>query len=273
MVTVVVLGMHRSGTSVVAGMLTYLGVRMGPKGARPDWIGGNWSNPLGHYENPQFNRLSERALGVVSIGVRPPEAWRENLARFDKAEVQRLVEASEGGLWGWKDAWAPLTLPLFLPYLHDARFVIIERNPSEVADSLHRRDGVSTDDALQTVQIYQQQLRSILDECPQVRDRSIRLTYEYITQNPRSAARDLARFLDLPVSPETLERIATELVMDPARVRQAARKLALKELATFPKWIGWLVRQYLTGRHRRSSMVAEVWNELVSTFKTATRPP
>ncbi len=272
MATVVVLGMHRSGTSAVAAMLTYMGVRMGPRNARPDWIGGNWSNPLGHYENIEFVRLCEKALGVTGSGVRPPDAWEQNLEKFDRGEVQRLIGSSADGLWGWKTPWTVLTLPLFLPYLRDARFVIVERDPAEVADSLHRRDRVPIEDALKTVAIYAEQLRSLLERYPEVREHAIRLTYEYVTANPKGAASDLAAFLSLPVSPEMLERIAHDLVLDPPRLKRIAKRLAFWELATFPKWIGWLVRQYVGQRYRPRSIVAEVWNELVSTFQTATRP-
>ncbi|ABN70622.1 hypothetical protein Smar_1536 [Staphylothermus marinus F1] len=44
--TVVVLGMHRSDTSMIAGILNILGVYMGER-----LLGASWSNPLGHFED------------------------------------------------------------------------------------------------------------------------------------------------------------------------------------------------------------------------------
>ena len=55
--TIVILGMHKSGTSMVAGVLEKLGVNMGK-----ELLGPHWSNPLGHFENVKFVNLDERIL-------------------------------------------------------------------------------------------------------------------------------------------------------------------------------------------------------------------
>lgn len=57
MTTVIILGMHRSGTSIIAGVLHTLGVYMGNK-----FIGAHWSNLLGHFENIEFVRLNDKIL-------------------------------------------------------------------------------------------------------------------------------------------------------------------------------------------------------------------
>ena len=55
--TIVILGMHKSGTSMVAGVLEKLGANMGK-----ELLGPHWSNPLGHFENVKFVNLNERIL-------------------------------------------------------------------------------------------------------------------------------------------------------------------------------------------------------------------
>jgi len=55
--TVIVLGMHRSGTSMVSGVLNILGVDIGK-----DLLGNHWSNPLGHFENNDFRNLNTQIL-------------------------------------------------------------------------------------------------------------------------------------------------------------------------------------------------------------------
>ena len=57
--TIIVLCMHRSGSSVVAGILSFLGVNMGE-----DLLPPTEHNPKGYYENPAFTYLNKRQVGV-----------------------------------------------------------------------------------------------------------------------------------------------------------------------------------------------------------------
>ncbi|HMB65244.1 MAG TPA: hypothetical protein VKO42_00060, partial [Patescibacteria group bacterium] len=56
--TVVVIGMHRSGTSLVAGIMQCLGVDMGS-----NLLSGNRGNPLGFFEDEDILDLNKRILG------------------------------------------------------------------------------------------------------------------------------------------------------------------------------------------------------------------
>jgi len=149
MPTYIVLGMHRSGTSVVAGMLDRLGVRMGPKDARPDWIGQHWSNPMGHFENPDIVWLNGMILGYDGTGVHEEASWATipQRAKALEPQIERTIRAAEGDLWGWKDPWSVLTVEEFLPKVHDPRFIIVVRDPIQVAASLYRRDGTGTEES------------------------------------------------------------------------------------------------------------------------------
>lgn len=62
-VAVVVLGMHRSGTSAVARALLTLGVNLGR-----NLMGGSPDNPKGYWENRVFVKINERLLS--SLGLR-----------------------------------------------------------------------------------------------------------------------------------------------------------------------------------------------------------
>lgn len=140
--TVVVLGMHRSGTSAVAGMLTKLGVNMGENLYPPDH-----GNPLGHYEDVDFmdaNTAILRAAGGEWHN--PPSDFQIRV--FGAREGQRVIDLindrnAKHQIWGFKDPRTCLTLPLYLPHLPNAHFIIIKRDCHEIARSLHARDGVS----------------------------------------------------------------------------------------------------------------------------------
>ena len=58
--TFVVLGMHRSGTSLTAGGLEKIGIDMGD-----NQLGANQWNPLGHFENVDFVGLNDRILNTA----------------------------------------------------------------------------------------------------------------------------------------------------------------------------------------------------------------
>ena len=56
---------------------------------------------------------------------------------------ESMIEAKNAGAesWGWKDPRTIATIDLYLPYLTEPKFICCYRNPTEVAESLHRRDG------------------------------------------------------------------------------------------------------------------------------------
>ncbi len=123
---VLVLGMHRSGTSCVAGMLAAHGIA--PVGS----VVRNWDNARGHFEATAAVRLNEAVL-AHSGGhwLSPPAAlcWTETHA----AERDALL-AVPGSLL--KDPRTLLTLPFWRASALPLRLVGIIRAPLAVARSL-----------------------------------------------------------------------------------------------------------------------------------------
>jgi hypothetical protein len=136
MSAIVVLGMHRSGTSSLAAMLVAAGGVLHGDSLR------NWDNPGGHFEAAALVRLNEDVL-AASGGhwLRPPPkvAWSAAQA----AERDRLL-----GVRGavWKDPRALLVWPFWAGA--DARFVGVVRHPLAVARSLWAWRGTPIDDGL-----------------------------------------------------------------------------------------------------------------------------
>lgn len=150
MPSVVVLGMHRSGTSLVASMLDAIGVDMGV-GEGAIGRGDHPSQPNGHWEDSVFANVSENIL--VDHGATwddPPDGldWR----KF-RPEVAMLVSMREhpelrgedprhdGEWWGWKDPRACITAACFHRYLEDPHYVAVDRSPDKIIDSLNWREG------------------------------------------------------------------------------------------------------------------------------------
>jgi hypothetical protein len=155
----IVIGAHRSGTSVVSHMLATLGVYMGPQaGYAPDgvrFVEGDarleWNG-----EAPPFYFQNERLLaraGAAWNRVEPFLRVRDD-AGFAERSRRMLQLATFGSLargylaplpptyigpWGWKDPRNSLTLPYWLRLFPQARIIHVRRDPKEVAESLHRR--------------------------------------------------------------------------------------------------------------------------------------
>jgi hypothetical protein len=269
MPTYIVLGMHRSGTSAVAGMLDALGVRMGPKNARPDWIGRHWSNPMGHFENPDIVWLNGMILGYDGTGVHESPRWDQipERARALALQIDRTLRATEGDLWGWKDPWSVLTIEEFLPKVHDARFILVYRDPDQVAQSLFRRDGTGPAESGRITARFAAQLADIVAKHPNIP--RLEIQFDEIMKDPGGTIDRLVAFTGLHPS-AAQRRAAVALIVDEPTIRRIGRQLARRELATYPKWLAWLVaRDLRLGRRDVPALWRNASQELLGTFRTA----
>jgi hypothetical protein len=148
---VCVLGMHRSGTSLVSRLLNLLGVHLGP----PELVANSApDNPKGHWENISFVYINEDILARFGgTWDHPPEfppSWAHDPCLDDlraKARDFLTRDFAAQPLWGWKDPRTCLTLPFWQDVVGPMRYVICLRNPGAVAASLAARDGMSAEQA------------------------------------------------------------------------------------------------------------------------------
>lgn len=269
MPTYIVLGMHRSGTSAVAGMLQALGVRMGPKNAGPDWIGRHWSNPMGHFENPDIVWLNAKILDYDGVGVHESPTWDRvpERARALGAEIDRTLAAAAGDLWGWKDPWSVLTLEEFLPRVSDPRLVFVYRDPDQVAQSLLRRDGTGAAESRRIAARFAAKLSGIAARHASLP--KLEVTFDEVTRAPLATVDRLAGFAGLAPSPSQ-RREAAALIVDEATLRRIGRRLAIRELATYPHWLAWLVvRDLRLGRRNPTALWQNASRELAGAFRAA----
>ena len=145
----VILGMHRSGTSALGGTFHKLGLDFGTNLMPPE----EGSNEAGFWEHNSIVPIHERmlrALGSHWSDPAPlPEGWTD---RPDVAALAREIvdvlrhDFSHPGDWGMKDPRMCRLLPVWLPLFAEvgARpvFVLISRHPYEVVSSLAKRDGL-----------------------------------------------------------------------------------------------------------------------------------
>src|SRR5947199_10146172 len=108
-------GMHRSGTSLVASWLARAGVDLGR-----DLLPADSGNPTGYFEALSFLDLDRRMLlaatpegpGHRDWGwVESEELDRARFAEFtEPARALLAAQAAREGLWGWKDPRTTLLL-------------------------------------------------------------------------------------------------------------------------------------------------------------------
>ncbi len=143
-----VLGMHRSGTSLLTRILNLIGVYLGPDEALT--TGPAAFNPKGHWEHKEITFICKALLkrhgGTWDEPPLLPRGWETAAAIDDlRRHAQRLIEDqfAAAQLWGWKDPRTCLTLPFWQQLLPNMRYLICLRNPVDVARSLAHRDSFS----------------------------------------------------------------------------------------------------------------------------------
>lgn len=146
-VAVVVLGMHRSGTSALTRALSIAGFTL-PRRLLPATA----DNLEGFWEPSALVALNDRVLASLgqdwtSIGTIPPHRFEEDGVAGLRAEAESILREDYGDAHRFviKDPRMARLVPFWDPVFRavDARpyFVHPVRNPLEVARSLARRDG------------------------------------------------------------------------------------------------------------------------------------
>ncbi len=153
---VCILGMHRSGTSVITRAINLLGVYLGTD----DKVSGcGVDNPEGFWEHTDICAFHERVLAAFhrrwNTASPMPEDWQQSeIIRPFRKELRQLITANFAGhaLWGWKDPRTCLLLPLWREALEELgtklSCVFVVRNPRSVANSLIARDTMSENEAI-----------------------------------------------------------------------------------------------------------------------------
>ena len=150
----VVLGMHRSGTSALTGMLHAFGL-----GAPKDALGATESNPFGYWESNYLVELSNRLLKDFgthwSIMMDLPNGWSTSplVAQWVSDYLRGFSLVFNGQRHPViKDPRLCILLEPLLPCLHsgliEVDYILITRSPIEVIASLNKSEGIDYERAL-----------------------------------------------------------------------------------------------------------------------------
>uniref|UniRef100_A0A0U1PBJ5 Sulfotransferase family protein n=1 Tax=Mizugakiibacter sediminis TaxID=1475481 RepID=A0A0U1PBJ5_9GAMM len=141
-----VLGMHRSGTSALTRVLNLCGLPLGS-----DFVPASADNPRGFWEHREVVAIHEQLLSALDhrwASVAPmPAGWRHHPAAAKARErLHALIDKEFSGLpvWGVKDPRLCRLVPMWIDLLAERdvepRFLFVVRDPREVVESMWVRD-------------------------------------------------------------------------------------------------------------------------------------
>ena len=159
---IVILGMHRSATSLIAKGVFKAGAKIGNYVLSADE-----NNPNGYWEDMSFLRLNRKILKAAGGDWRhvPPRNKILALKEFT-SDIKKLVQERQAmnKLWTWKDPRTTLTIELYEPFLKNVIYVPCFRNPIEVAKSLYTAQDVPFKEGIALTYEYNRRLLNFLNK-------------------------------------------------------------------------------------------------------------
>lgn len=210
---IIILGMHRSGTSLLAKAVKSLGVYLGRD---EHMIGPRDDNPEGFWEHSEIVDIHEKLLNSLSSSwdtTEPlPEGWWQSEAAAEsRVRLKEILTRnfSDHTLWGFKDPRTCLLLPLWKSIFQELDiepyYILCFRNPLNVAASLHKRDRFTQEKSFALWALY---ALSSLYHTSNAKRMIVR--YDGLLEHPIETGEEISRYLDIPYS-ETERDIMSSL--------------------------------------------------------------
>jgi len=195
---ILILGMHRSGTSALAGTLALLDVEFGNDLMEPTQY-----NPKGYFENNKVYELNKKLLTQFESSW--DDVFQEELVlpnAFDFSELTELLKSeylSQKKTFAIKDPRLVFLFPVYQKALTelsiDVKVAIPTRNPMEVARSLQKRDGFSLEKGLLLWAIHLVLAEKVSRGLPRVF-----VGFDALIENPEAVLNSMSThlYLDFP---------------------------------------------------------------------------
>ena len=203
---VVVLGMHRSGTSAITRGLKVLGVDLGDSflPPRPD-------NEKGFWEDIDINTLNIDLLKAIGhdwhtlVPIMPCEIPEAITEKFKLRAVEILRhKLSHTNCFGFKDPRLPRLLFFWKEVFEHLNvrvgYIIVNRNPLSVARSLAEREGF---DFIKSYYLWFEHMHTSLRHT--AKNRRVIVDYDLLMENPEKQLKRIAINLGLELAHESLE--------------------------------------------------------------------
>ena len=234
----IIVGMHRSGTTMLSQILERMGIFMGAKKEREnneafffcrlnEWMfyqaNASWDNPANFTRINSF--MEENFIRVMKAhlrGLRRIEFL--GAGRFLRHRDIRSLDIP----WGWKDPKNTFTAGIWQEIFPEARVLHIYRNPLDVSESLRKRENRIRKEYRRTyrkavkenlligktfyqysprvldisegIRLWEEYVEKALSLDKNFRDRILHIRYESFLDEPASWLARISEFLDIPLS-------------------------------------------------------------------------
>lgn len=226
----IVLGMHRSGTSALARLLTAMGAYFGSDSLS---TGANEENPKGFWERRDIRTRNDALLKSVSadwdqIDNFDLEKIPEHAVKIYNLKMAAVIEdLDKNQPWMIKEPRLCLLYPLLDPLLKSPVCLHIFRHPLEVAKSLQQRNDIPIASGVGLWERYNSDALSATLQRPR-----ILISYNDLIEQPISAATSLLEQLsNLGVTGLSLPDVkAIEDIIDPSLYREQYSNTTLENI-------------------------------------------
>lgn len=205
---VIIVGMHRSGTSLVSQICKCMGTYLG---AENELMIASPANLDGYFENLEVVRINDDVLrfynrewySLETFELDYHSPWIKGVMERIKNCIRKLFEESD--IVAIKDPRLSLLLPLWDKVLNELEietsFIWVFRNPLEVMDSLRKRDGYSSRHALMLWCYYNFSILEFLKK-----KKYLLVNYRDVLESPQSIE-EIGRFLNCMVDENLKQKL------------------------------------------------------------------
>lgn len=186
---IAVLGMHRSGTSLLARLLNMMGAYFAPEGVG---TGANQENPKGFWERKDIRSLNDFVLNSVNCdwdrvaGFHLDKLSQDTLEVFNAKASRIVLNMDAHRPWMIKEPRLCLLFPLWRELLEMPVCVHVYRHPIEVARSLQKRNNIPLPAGLALWEKYNVDAINSMAGLP-----SISISHKELMRDPVSAVSGL----------------------------------------------------------------------------------
>ena len=148
---IIILGMHRSGTSLLTQLINQMGLYFGEK---DDAIAANDENPYGFWERRDVRIINDYVLHNSGSDWNKLFSFNENSVtqevteHFTETATNIVKNMDEHAPWVMKEPRLCVLMRLWKSVLTEPIYIFIYRNPVEVASSLLARNGIAIPDGI-----------------------------------------------------------------------------------------------------------------------------
>jgi len=228
---IIVLGMHRSGTSLLTRLLTMMGVYFGSDEIH---TGASRENPKGFWERRDIRELNDLLLSSVGadwdrVAGFSAEAVPAKDRTVFRERAKKIITALDAHApWVIKEPRLCVLFSFWRDLLVDPACVLIWRNPLEVALSLKSRNSIPLQYGLALWEYYTRASIQASSETPR-----ILLSYAELMAEPVETVKTLAGFfktngvedLTLPAATEIEQFVDDSLYRERAQAAEACSYL------------------------------------------------